>query len=459
MPRGPTQAPSYPLAHPNPWQGLDGTAYAPVVEAGRGIRRSSTEQFAAWAWRVFGKDVDPREVTTEMAFSFAEWCLSNQDPPDIRHDLISGRSPAWEPMWAATVELAERLRRPPTMFDLYRHLPRDYVKAVVQPGHHEHVAMRQHIREFIRRFHVWVEQDPRGQDTYERYRDAKAKKGFRPATIPWDAIKIVIRPRTALTIRSVLGIVRTLRAVWNKLGLVEGANPWIEVTRASFLMSRQTPKKFAREATAAHIQRLLASPDARTLDGARDLAVISASIFWGLRASEVVAIKRSDIVKMNDGVVRVRVPSSRGGKDRYLLLTTRMQRVLERFTVLVQERESRAIGPMAKWAKRVLEPDAPMFPALFRWSNETMHLDAKKPLLANGVYKILQVQQKDAPRPTELRGYVSDMMRRLRIPRREIAYFLGGKTRYNGQDVRIEDVDQAVAMLEAWLTKEAKLLW
>ena len=453
------QAPSYPLAHPNPWQGLDGTVYAPVVEPDRGIRRSSTEQFAAWAWRMFDRDLDPREVTGEMAFQFAEWCMSNQEPPDIRHDLISGRSPDWEPLWAATVELTEQLRRPPTMYELYRHLPRDYVRSLIRPGEREDAAVRSRIREFVRRFHVWIEQDPRGQATYERYRNAKAKQGFKPATIPWDQIKIIVRPRTSLTVRSVLGIARALRAVWNSFGLVEDANPWTAVTKASFAMAGQTPRKYQREATATHINRLLKSPDARTLEGARDLAVICASVFWGLRASEVVAIQRQDVARMDDGVLRVRVPSSMNGKDRYLMVTTRMEKVLERFAILVQEKQAREKGPMAKWATRVLEPDAPLFPALYRWSTESMHLDAKKPLNANSVYKILQVQQADAPRPTELRGYVSAMMRRLKVTRADVAYFLGGKTRFQGREAMIEAVDQAVVVLEGWLSSEAKVVW
>jgi len=457
-PRKTTALPSYPLAHPNPWSGLDGTVYEPVVPAGRAIRRSSTEQFVAWTWRTHNRDVDPQEVTQEMAFAFADWCMSTSEPPDIRHDLISGRSPDWEPMWAATVELTENLGRPPTMLELYQHLPRDYVRSFVRPRENEQIAARSRIREFVRRFHVWIEQEPRGQETYERYVDAKNKRGFKPAIVPWDRIKIILRPRTSLTIRSVLGITRALRAVWNELGLAE-SNPWIAVTRASVSMVQKTPKKFEREATAIHLQRLLQSPDARTLDGARDLAVICASVFWGLRASEIVAIRRHDVVKMDDGIVRVRVPSSTGGPDRYILLTVRMRRVLERFTTLVQERESRAVGPMAKWAKRVLEPDAPLFPALFRWSSETMHLDAKKPLLVNAVYKILQAQQKKAPRPTEIRGFVAAMMRRLKIPRNEIGYLLGSKQNFSGRNARQEGVDQAVVILEGWLTQEAKLVW
>lgn len=452
--------PNYPLAHDDPWPGLAGTPYADVVEQVRGIRRGSTEQFAAWAYRVHGRDLAPAEVTPEIAYAFAEWAVAGASAaPDIRHDLISARSPDWAVMWETLARLTQRLGRAPTMFDLYMALPKAYLRKMVPSGQHEHPAVRSRIRDFVQRFHVWVEQDPRGQATYERWRNAKDKTGFRPATVSWDRIRVIIRPRTSLSPRSVLGMVRAMRAVWNDLGLTD-SNPWVALSKDAASLVRRTPKVYEREATAMHIQRLLKAPDTRTLDGARDFAVIAATVFWGLRASELVAVKRSDVLRMEDGQVRVRIASQTKGSDRFLLVTTRMQRAIERFSVLVEEREGRAVGPMAKWATKVLQPDAPLFPSLFRWHRESMHLEAKRPLLPNAVYKILQIRDiEGAPRPTEIRDYVAKAMRLLKTSRPEVWYFLGSKRTHNGRSADLEAVDRAILSFEAWMSQEAKLIW
>lgn len=452
--------PPYPLAYDDPWTGLSGTPYNAVVEPGRGIRRSSVEQFCAWAYRVYGRDLDPSEVTGEMAYAFAEWAVGGaQAAPDVRHDLMGARSQDWAPMWDALARLTSRLGRAPTMFELYLALPKKYLRRMVPAGQHEHAAVRSRIRDFVQRFHVWVEQNPRGQKTYERWRDAKKKTGFRPATVSWDQIRVIIRPRTSLSSRSVLGMVRALRAAWNELGLTN-SNPWVALSKDAASLVRRTPKVYEREATALHIQKLLKSPDTRTLEGARDFAVIAATVFWGLRATELVAVKRSDVLRMEDGQVRVRIASKTKGSDRFLLVTTRMQRAIERFSVLVEERESRAVGPMAKWASKVLAPDAPLFPSLFRWHRESMHLEAKRPLLPNAVYKILQIRDVEgAPRPTEIRAYVAKAMRLIKTARPEVWYFLGSKRTHNGRSANLEAVDRAILMFEAWMTQEAKLIW
>jgi site-specific recombinase XerD len=105
--------------------------------------------------------------------------------------------------------------------------------------------------------------------------------------------------------------------------------------------TKRTPRRLITALTRLEIEALLAAPDRGTWLGRRDHAILFVCIQTGLRVSELVGLRRADIVLTAGPHVRCR---GKGRKDRCTPLTRDAVNLLR-----------------ALFAERVADPDTPAF--------------------------------------------------------------------------------------------------
>ena len=113
---------------------------------------------------------------------------------------------------------------------------------------------------------------------------------------------------------------------------------------------------------------LLAAPDAATLQGKRDRAILSTLLYHGLRRAELCTLTVCD-VQSRRGVMHLRI-HGKGGKLRYVPLHPGSSEVIDDYL--------QAAGHAS---------DA--FGALFRPVKNNMHANSRASITADGVYKML----------------------------------------------------------------------
>jgi len=106
---------------------------------------------------------------------------------------------------------------------------------------------------------------------------------------------------------------------------------------------KRTARRLITALTRLEIEALLAAPDRRTWLGRRDHAILFVCLQTGLRVSELVGLRRVDVVLTAGPHVRCR---GKGRKDRCTPLTRDAVKILRAF-----------------FAERVGDPDAPAFPS------------------------------------------------------------------------------------------------
>ncbi|WP_430229841.1 tyrosine-type recombinase/integrase [Nitrosomonas communis] len=115
---------------------------------------------------------------------------------------------------------------------------------------------------------------------------------------------------------------------------------------------------------------LLDAPDAGSLKGKRDRAILAILLYQALRRDELCKLKVKDIKQERRGVLHMKV-SGKGGKNRYLPLHPQVGGLLHDYLEAAGHREDDS-GP------------------LFRSLSNNQHKQAKKAMTSDAVYKIVQ---------------------------------------------------------------------
>ena len=101
----------------------------------------------------------------------------------------------------------------------------------------------------------------------------------------------------------------------------------IDVDPCLKMASAKQPQRFVHTLTEAQVDALLAAPDVSTPLGLRDRAMLELMYASGLRVSELVALKVTDM-SLNDGVLRV---LGKGNKERLVPFGAEARRWIERY--------------------------------------------------------------------------------------------------------------------------------
>lgn len=113
--------------------------------------------------------------------------------------------------------------------------------------------------------------------------------------------------------------------------------------RVLAIPTKRTTRRLITALTRIEIEALLAAPDRSTWLGRRDHAILFVCIQTGLRVSELIGLRRADVVLTRGPRVRCR---GKGRKDRVTPLTKDAAKLLH-----------------ALFAERVGDPDTPAFPS------------------------------------------------------------------------------------------------
>ncbi len=146
------------------------------------------------------------------------------------------------------------------------------------------------------------------------------------------------------------------------------------------LSAAKVPQRFPRALTEAQVEALLAAPDASTALGLRDRAMLEVLYATGLRVSELVGLRLSE-VSLADGLVRV---TGKGQKERVVPLGEEARLWLERYAAqgrpdLLGDRRSEAVF--------VTRRGAPMSRQMF-WKllrGHALAADIRAPLSPHGL--------------------------------------------------------------------------
>ena len=177
----------------------------------------------------------------------------------------------------------------------------------------------------------------------------------------------------ATTANRRLSVMRRLYRWALREGLVE-ADP----TRR--LATAKAPPRFPRTLTEAQVEALLAAPDTESVLGLRDRAMLELLYATGLRVSELVGVKMSELSSA-EGLVRV---TGKGQKERVVPIGEEARLWLERYSAKARPALLRGRAADALFVTRRAEPmSRQMFWKLVR--RYAIQADIRAPLSPHGL--------------------------------------------------------------------------
>ncbi|MFC2062181.1 tyrosine-type recombinase/integrase [Elusimicrobiota bacterium] len=130
------------------------------------------------------------------------------------------------------------------------------------------------------------------------------------------------KPLSSGTVRNRLGIIRNFFRYLFKNGVI-----YKDITK-DFVMPKEEKTLPKGIMTVKEINRIMNQPDLKTVLGYRDRTILEVLYSTGVRASELINLKISDI---DFEKKLIRVIKGKGNKDRYVLLNTPTCRFLKRY--------------------------------------------------------------------------------------------------------------------------------
>ena len=147
----------------------------------------------------------------------------------------------------------------------------------------------------------------------------------------------------------------------------------IEYNPLQDLKIPKVPKRLPHLLTQKEILRLMSLPKHDSRNGVRDLAILELFYSTGIRISELVRIKLSDI-RLNSGTIHIK---GKGNKDRIVIIGDRAMNVVKKYIVYLKKE----LNPNYKF----------LFPSLFK--NKSKHISIRT--VYNIVVKYLRLVSDD----------------------------------------------------------------
>ncbi len=146
------------------------------------------------------------------------------------------------------------------------------------------------------------------------------------------------------------------------------------------LANAKRPARFPRAISEAQVEALLAAPDIKTPLGLRDRAMLEVLYATGVRVSELVALRLTEL-SLADGLVRV---FGKGGKERVVPLGEEARRWLERYLAQARGALLHGTGSDAVFVTRRAQPmTRQMFWRLIK--RYALRADIRAPLSPHGL--------------------------------------------------------------------------
>ena len=346
----------------------------------------------------FGRELEPREMTSNIAVVFARWLAGEAPGPDVRSLYVKGMGPDISAVYDALARACS-LYGQATIVQVVEGLDTNLRRKWVtfSPDAREKPdlnALHRILGKLIRAFRTII----RRPTTNEVRQEDGVIWGDRerdPMVYTYSLI-----PRQKLSTGSVCTHVAALSAVWGEMSKPATAdevplafNPWKSVY-ADWNRRLRLEKANIK---AAGLEKVLTTPLIRAMQNAcrgpamedrRDYFALLLLVGLGLRAEELAGLKRKDVVDRG-GVWYINV-LGKGAKVRSLLFESTIRdawvllngRLEQDIKETVLDDEGKLVPTYgARYAAALLDQEAPLVPSLIRWgcNFRTASADPKPP--------------------------------------------------------------------------------
>jgi len=370
------------------------------------------ERWSYYSIGVWGREIDPREVNTDIVVAYARWLRGEGPGPDIRGMMVRALGSDFAGLYEAVVRAG----------GLYGQVNLVQIVEAMEPGLREkyvristdprvptdywlvHRMMGNLIRAFknIKRLPtcamVRVEE---GRLWSERERD--------PLTYTY-----TVNSQQGLNTTSVATHLGAMSAIWSEMTVRTSEdqpplafNPWKSVY-ARWVLRMKAEKQNAKlrgeipVMTTAIVRAMLNAARGSEVEERRDTLALMLALL-GLRAEELVGLLRRDLISV-DGLLNIAV-LGKGNKVRQIPIYSDLRDAITLLTgALEQESKetylaedgSRIPTYKAEYAAALLTEDAPLVPSLARWGcnfskdrERDGRVDAMEPLDVSGFRAML----------------------------------------------------------------------
>ncbi|MHC4618507.1 MAG: tyrosine-type recombinase/integrase [Planctomycetota bacterium] len=372
------------------------------------------ELFSFWMQAKFGYELDPRNVTRNVAFEYLNW-LRGADPPDVRSMIVRAWKGEDAYLLLETVERIARAQGEASVLQIYEALPTQSKPKYTVGGRPELQSLFSALNELVYS-NSMLTRTPTAREIRKEFGSIWTSAEQDPNTYRYS-----ISPRTAYAPASAATYLNALSVVWSEMTRgenVEGGeapllyNPWTgpgsphNVVMADVHEARRR-RKVEHVLTHPLVNAILEATEGFTLEARRDRLAVQLMLYTAIRAEELVGLQRRDLGVV-DGILSIRV-IGKGDKERIVPIFSDVKESLATMDALLKEKsnekqwEDRKSKPteMARYCLTLLtEKKAPLVPSLPRWGTnskmESPETEALEPLDTSGLRGMLDKLAKAA---------------------------------------------------------------
>lgn len=342
------------------------------------------ELFSYYCTARYGVELEPRNVTLDIANEFALWMAGKAPGPDVRAMYARALGPEYLTVYEAVSRACARYGQV-GITEVLEELPlSERASLITIPlDSRDPIDVRplhRRLGRLIRAFHTII-RSPTSKEIRAQEGEIWTKKEQDPYTY-----RYAIVPRVAMATGSVVTHLSALSAVWSEMARPASPdeppmafNPW----KSLYADWRWTLEREHENARARGENRCMTTPLAMAMQNAcigtklenrRDMLAITLLLYLGLRAEELAGLLRSDL-RDQAGNLTVNV-LGKGNKVRNLPLGAIERDALTLLTGKLEEEaletnlddEGRRVPTYrARYCRALLSPDAPLVPSLVKW--------------------------------------------------------------------------------------------
>jgi site-specific recombinase XerC len=385
------------------------------------------ELFSYWSVTIYGRELDPAEVTTAVVGDYVSWlradatrAIANASPEQqqrreeyvktrlaVRRLMIRASGTDAIQVHDAALSAIETYGQA-NIHQIYEALPPRVRDRYVLPKQDARVPLDysqlHRVLNTLLRAHRVIERSPSS-------RQIRSRKGYIWSTEERDPLiyRYLLARVTPLKETSVSTHLSALSAVWREMlkRTDQGPaplvfNPWADALSQSSwrVRAQKTAERSqlvpSKALTKPIVRALFGAASGPALEQRRDKLALALLTWLGLRAEEVVGALRADL-GTREGAMALTV-YGKGNKARLVPVFAEIRQAFELLNdtlgsmtreTFVGEDGQRRPTYSARYAMALLEPDAPLVPSLVRWGTNVRtgdpEADARNPLDTSGL--------------------------------------------------------------------------
>lgn len=332
----------------------------------------------------YGRELDPREITTDIVSEFALWMAAEGPGPDIRRMYLSSRGPDYVMLFDAVMLACARYGTAniEQIFEFIK--PEDRPKVCgtsIEPGGAPNmVPMHKMLGNIIRSFRSLMKR-PTSREIRALEKTIWSAREKDPLTYTYTLL-----PRMSLAAKSVQTHLGCMSAIWGEFSKPASPtdvplafNPWKSVyaewaRRARAERENALARGEYKCLTTPLVNALILACSGPDEEDRRDTLLLYLMTYMGLRSEEVCGLLRSDLREEN-GILRLAILGKREkvrtiDVDPYIRDALRLWEGHLEMQAAVKYVDADGVVQAtykARYCAALLRPQAPLVPSLRRW--------------------------------------------------------------------------------------------